>query len=134
MDNHQVGQIGEGLAAELLQQHGYQILDRNWRPTSGLQRQSGERQNRGELDIVALNGKTLVGVEVKTRTTENYGTPAAAIDPRKIARLRGLVGQWLAEHRNNLPQIREIRLDAVAVTLQPLAAPGPEIVLYQGVC
>ena len=65
---------------------GWQVLDRNWRGT------------RGELDIVALDGGVLVVVEVKTRSGDGFGHPAEAVTAGKLARLRRLAGQWLAEH------------------------------------
>lgn len=101
-----VGRRGEQLAAQLLTDEGYTLLTRNWR---GLD---------GELDLVALDGTTLVAVEVKTRSGTLFGHPAEAVTPRKLARLRRLTGQWLTEHGRELrPRFRDVRIDVVAVTL-----------------
>lgn len=117
MNKNEVGRAGEAIAAQYLTDHGYQILDANWRAAKGSRRDSGERQNRGELDLVAIQGATLVGVEVKTRSSTRYGHPASAITPVKIARLRHLLGLWLSEHRGKVPRFTEIRLDAIAIVL-----------------
>ncbi|MCL1872315.1 MAG: YraN family protein [Promicromonosporaceae bacterium] len=103
-----VGRRGEQLAAELLTQEGYRVLARNW------------RGHDGELDLVALDGSTLVAVEVKTRSSARYGHPAEAVTPRKVARLRRLTGQWLSEHGHTVrPGFRDVRIDVVAVLLPP---------------
>src|SRR5690606_3999779 len=81
-----VGRYGERVAAAFLVERGWQVLDRNWRGPSG------------ELDIVALDGDELVVVEVKTRTGDGFGHPAEAVTAAKLARLRRLAGQWLADH------------------------------------
>jgi len=121
MNKTEVGKFGEQLAAQTLERQGYVILDRNWRGATGKARASGERRNRGELDIVALDGDTLVGIEVKTRTGIAYGHPSEAITEQKLLRMRRLLGQWLTENHANQPKLKwgltEIRLDAVAVVL-----------------
>jgi putative endonuclease len=103
--NQEVGRFGENVAAETLVEQGWQLLDRNWR---GL---------RGELDLVGLDGATLVGIEVKTRSSLAFGAPAAAVTTQKIARLRRLLGQWTAEHRHSLPAFSELRIDVISVLL-----------------
>jgi putative endonuclease len=101
-----VGRAGERLAEDFLTDEGYVVLARNWRGT------------RGELDFVAVDGSTLVAVEVKTRSSTRFGHPAEAVTPRKIARLKRLTGQWLAEHAGTLRvRFADIRIDVVAVTL-----------------
>ncbi|MCQ2083305.1 MAG: YraN family protein [Bacteroidaceae bacterium] len=75
MAKHNIlGKTGELLAAEYLENEGYQVLDRNWR--------CGHK----ELDIVARKGNTLVFVEVKTRGGTRFGCPEDAVDSRKIFR------------------------------------------------
>jgi putative endonuclease len=107
-----VGRYGEQVAAAHLQQAGLVVLDRNW------------RCRWGELDLVVRDGDCLVGVEVKTRRSAVAGTPLEAITPAKVARLRRLLGLWLAEHP---VRPRDLRLDAVAV-LRP--ASGPALVQH----
>ena len=111
-----VGRRGEQLAVQLLEDEGYTLLTRNWRGQGG------------ELDVVALDRTTLVAVEVKTRSSTLYGHPAEAVTPRKIARLRRLTGQWLAENGRALrPRFRDVRIDVVAVTLARRGAATAEL-------
>ena len=80
-----VGAYGERVAARALGDAGLSIIEQNWRCATG------------EIDIVALDGPTLVFCEVKTRRTNRFGTPAEAVDESKVRRLRQLAAQWLAE-------------------------------------
>jgi putative endonuclease len=105
-----VGRYGERVAAAHLQEAGLVVLDRNW------------RCRWGELDLVVRDGQCLVGVEVKTRRSGASGSPLEAITPAKVARLRRLLGAWLAEHDVRPAQLR---LDAVAVLRPPT---GPAVV------
>ena len=70
-NNLDFGKLGEDLAVNFLVDKGYQILERNWR--------SGHK----EIDIVALDGDTLVAVEVKTRKSNTYGEPDVAVGAMK---------------------------------------------------
>ena len=63
MGNRELGNIGERAAAELLQNDGYEILERNYRCQAG------------EIDIIAVRGSEIAFVEVKTRRNHNYGRP-----------------------------------------------------------
>ena len=81
-----VGQYGEEVAAQRLRVEGLVVLDRNWRCSIG------------ELDLVCRDGNELVAVEVKTRSGDLFGSPLEAVTPRKAARLRRLLAQWLGEH------------------------------------
>jgi putative endonuclease len=106
-----LGQWGEDLAARCLAEAGLVILDRNWR--CGL----------GEIDIVARSGDALVVVEVKTRTTELFGPPTAAVTRAKADRLRRLTARWLAEHALSP---REVRIDVVAIFVPHRGEPQVE--------
>lgn len=117
----EVGQTGELLATQALEASGLKVLSRNW------------RGHCGELDIVALDGAALVAVEVKTRTSLNFGSPAAAISSGKIARMKRLLCQWLTENRQEVPRIRELRLDAVAVLLERRSGGMPVIEHLKGI-
>jgi len=68
---------------------------------------------------VAYDGSTLVMVEVKTRTSEAFGSPFDAVTPRKAARLRQLASLWLREHGD---RPLEVRIDVVGV-LVPARGP-----------
>lgn len=100
----QLGRYGERIAAQLLVDSGLRILDTNWRCP------------RGEIDIIAAAGSTLVICEVKTRTTVSFGEPAEAVGRVKSARLRLLATQWLAEHPGSWS---EVRFDVVSVLRGP---------------
>ena len=94
-----VGRYGEQLAADHLEAAGLVILDRNW------------RCREGELDIVAREGGELVFVEVKTRSSLAYGSPAAAVGRDKAVRIRQLALRWLAAERANRPVAAEARAE-----------------------
>lgn len=102
------GRIAEQLVADRLAAAGWEIVERN------------ARTRFGELDIVALDGHTLVFLEVKAgREGAAFGPerPILAIDRRKQRRVRRLATAWIAERRGALPRYEEIRFDAVGVTL-----------------
>ena len=95
-----VGAYGERVAMRTLALAGMAILDRNWRCADG------------ELDLVARDANRIVFCEVKTRRGAWFGTPAEAIDHRKVRRLRAAAAQWLAAH----PRERgELRFDVISV-------------------
>jgi putative endonuclease len=98
-----VGAYGERVAARHLTEAGLVVLDRNWRCP------------HGELDIVARDGPTLVFCEVKTRRGDQFGTPAEAVVPAKVRRLRGLATLWIA---GSGLRPRDIRFDVVSVRPQ----------------
>jgi putative endonuclease len=98
-----LGRYGESVAAAYLTLKGWQLEDRNW------------RCDLGELDLVGQpDPDTLVFVEVKTRSSDRCGTPQAAVDPRKLARLRRLAAAWLAAHDHHA---EVVRIDVIAVTV-----------------
>ncbi len=72
-----LGRRGEDLAHRYLKNAGFSVLARNYRPNAG----------EIEVDIVARDGETLVFVEVKTRSTAEFGSPDRAIDPEKQKRI-----------------------------------------------
>jgi len=78
--------------------------------TSGLR---SARDKAGELDIVAVDGRTIVFVEVKTRTSDVAGRPIEAVDEDKQQRLTRLALRYLKRH--DLLEKRW-RFDVVAVT------------------
>ncbi|MDQ6649427.1 MAG: YraN family protein [Actinomycetota bacterium] len=98
-----IGRYGEDVAVRHLHDAGLQVLDRNWRCP------------RGELDIVAMDGSTLVFCEVKTRSGVEFGTPAEAVGPAKARRIRGLACEWLLANR---PPYAELRFDVLSVLRQ----------------
>lgn len=101
-----LGRQAEDLVARSLAAACWQIVERN------------ARTRYGELDIVALDGRTLAFVEVKAgRLESSFGPerPIHSIGPRKRLRIRRLATAWMTERRG-LPRYDEIRFDAVGVT------------------
>jgi putative endonuclease len=95
-----LGRRGENAAARHLQRLGYVIVAR------------GQRDPIGEIDLVAVDGRTVVFVEVKTRTSEDAGHPADAVDEAKQRRLTRLALSYMQRH--DLLECRT-RFDVVAV-------------------
>src|SRR5438105_5607411 len=81
------GADGEAAAALFLESRGYRIIERNY------------RTKRGEIDLIAEEGCTLVFVEVKARLNDRFGGPAAAVTPAKQARVARLAQHYLARRR-----------------------------------
>ncbi|MBD0291987.1 MAG: YraN family protein [Jiangellaceae bacterium] len=95
-----VGSYGEGVAVRYLEQAGLTVVARNW------------RCELGEIDIVALDGSTVVVCEVKTRTGFGFGSGLEAVTRAKARRLRQLGLRWLAE---NGRRSARLRFDVLAV-------------------
>lgn len=95
-----LGRYGEDRACEYLVGNGYEILDRNW------------RYSEGELDIVCTFQRTLVFVEVKTRTSLAFGSPFEAVTTQKLAKIRRLAANWCAQRQVSNSQVR---FDAIGV-------------------
>src|SRR6266536_1923026 len=108
------GARGEKLACRLLRLNGYKILYRNFRGHSG-----------GEIDIVCRDDDTLVFVEVKTRTREDFGRPVAAVDRQKQKRISRGGLAWLRMLDN--PDIL-FRFDVVEVIIADDAKPRLELI------
>ena len=95
-----LGALGEEAAAALLEAKGFRIVARN------------HRTRRGEVDLVADDGEVLAFVEVRTRSTNAFGGPAATVDLRKQRRIVLAARDFLARWRG--PE-RAVRFDVVAV-------------------
>lgn len=94
------GPVGEEIAAEYLIKQGYRIVERNYRTPIG------------EVDIIALDGKTLVFVEVKSRSGPGFGLPQFAVDFRKQSKISYVA---LAYLRNKKISNQSCRFDVVAI-------------------
>jgi len=112
-----IGARGEQLAVDYLSQLGLRVLARNW------------RCRYGELDVIAADdiAGTVVFVEVKTRTGEQYGGAEHAVTPIKVRRLRRLAGLWLAQQHSSWASVR---IDVVAIRIGRRRT--PEITHIQG--
>lgn len=96
------GKMGEDVAAKLLQKKGYKIIERNF------------SKRYGEIDIVALDGETLVFVEVKTRKSSQFGSPLEAITSWKLRSVVKTAQYYKMTHSK--PQ-EQMRIDAVGIKL-----------------
>jgi putative endonuclease len=94
------GKWGEDLAARWYAAHGYEVVDRNWRSSTG------------ELDLVACSGSLVVFCEIKTRATDRFGPPESAVGRTKQRRIRLLAAEWLAVHDRH----GSVRFDVAAIT------------------
>ena len=114
----EIGARGEQLAVDHLSQLGLRVLVRNW------------RCRYGELDVIAAddNARTVVFVEVKTRTGDQYGGAEQAVTPAKVRRLRRLAGLWLAQQQGSWAAVR---IDVIAIRIGRRRT--PEISHIQGV-
>ncbi|WP_431711976.1 YraN family protein [Glutamicibacter uratoxydans] len=98
--NQRLGRVGERVAAEYLASIGHQIIARNWRTTFG------------ELDLISLDAGELIAIEVKTRSSDKFGTAFEAIHPEKFRRIQRLAQRWAQE---NHWQYQDIRVDVLCI-------------------
>lgn len=96
-----LGVDGEALVARRYASGGYDIIDRNW------------RCREGEIDLIVRDGAVLVFCEVKTRTSDRFGTGLEAVTVAKQKRLRVLAAKWLREHQ--VLGMTTIRFDVASV-------------------
>jgi len=99
--HNELGKKGELVARKFLEEKGLTIVEANW------------RFERDEIDLIAQDGKLLVIVEVKTRSTDFFGPPEEAVNQRKEAFLIRATESYLDQ--NNLDC--EVRFDIVAIVL-----------------
>jgi putative endonuclease len=97
--HNQLGKKGEKLAVDFLLDKGYDIVERNY------------RFDKAEVDIIAQKNQTLAIVEVKTRSTSDFGDPQDFLKPKQIQRIVKAVDEYVLV--NNLDV--EIRFDIIAI-------------------
>ena len=88
-----VGGAGEDFATKMLEETGYMIIERNY------------RTNMGEVDIIASKDGVLHFIEVKTRTSDEYGFPADAVDETKQKRIRNAARHYLANKKGSWSEV-----------------------------
>ena len=98
-----LGRVGERLAAEHLERLGWEIIARN------------HQTRQGEIDLIAVDGDTLVFAEVKTCRVGRR-LPWDSLHERKRSQVRRLAGAWFAEQQPR-PHFRRIRCDAIGIVL-----------------
>jgi len=100
-----LGAAGEDLAVAWYEGRGYEILERNW------------RRREGEIDLIVRKGKTVAFCEVKTRSSDRFGTGAESVVEAKQRRIRRLASRWLSEITPASGRDRvEVRFDVVSIT------------------
>jgi putative endonuclease len=112
MATQRLGHLAEEIVAERLAAAGWEIVARNARTA----------EVRGEIDLIALDGRMLTFVEVKARRTgASVGPelPAMAVGARKRAKLRSLALAWLRDPRSAVPRHRGLRFDVVGLRIDP---------------
>jgi putative endonuclease len=98
----EIGKKIEDRAVIYLQNIGMEVIDRNF------------QTKEGEIDVIALDGKTLVFVEVRFRKKNDYGDPAETIDYKKIKRIIKAANRYLS--MKNI-SYSDIRFDVISVSL-----------------
>jgi len=101
MSNKSLGSYGESLAREFLQAKGYLILEENF------------RNKLGEIDLIALDGKTVCFIEVKTRQSTDHGQPYEAINSWKIRKLSQMATFYLKHKYHSLEVL--CRFDVISI-------------------
>ena len=109
-----LGKEGENIAADWLNSNGYTLVARNY------------RKRFGEVDIIATQDDYLVFIEVKTRASNQYGSPFEAVTVQKQRQLSRIAIDYLT--RNKLLDI-PCRFDVVSVKLAKGQAPKVEVLV-----
>ena len=97
--HNDLGKEGEKLAAAFLENNGYEILEKNW------------TFQKAEIDIIAQKDNTLAVVEVKTRSSTDFGLPQDFVKPKKIQLLVRAVNEYVVSRDLDV----EIRFDIIAI-------------------
>ena len=98
-DHNDLGKLGEEMAVEFLQKNGYEILETNW------------TFQKAEIDIIAKKENTLAIIEVKTRSSLDFGLPQDFVKPKKIQLLVKAVNEYVISKDLDI----EVRFDIIAV-------------------
>lgn len=98
-EHNDLGKLGEELAVEFLQKNGYEILETNW------------TFQKAEIDIIAKKENTLAIVEVKTRSSIDFGLPQDFVKPKKIQLLIKAVNEYVISNDLDV----EVRFDIIAI-------------------
>jgi putative endonuclease len=97
--HNELGKLGEELAVEFLQKEGYEILETNW------------TFQKAEIDIIAQKENTLAVVEVKTRSSLEFGLPQDFVKPKKIQLLVKAVNEYVVFKNLDV----DVRFDIIAI-------------------
>jgi putative endonuclease len=97
--HNDLGKEGEKIAVEYLQKKGYAILEKNY------------RYLKAEVDIIAKKEDLLIGIEVKTRTSDYFGNPQDFINKKKIELLTSAINYYVIKNALDV----EVQFDIVAI-------------------
>lgn len=97
--HNDLGKKGEKLAIEYLIKKGYEIVETNYRFL------------KAEVDVIAKKKNVLIGVEVKTRSTNEFGNPQDFVNPQKIKLLVTAINNYVIEKDLDT----EVRFDIIAI-------------------
>jgi putative endonuclease len=117
-----VGQIGEELAAHFLRKNGYRLVVANFKTPIGRNRLNA--QVTGEIDLIALDVDVLCFVEVKTRSSDAFASPLAAVDLRKQLQIIRTAKMYRKIFR--LHHVK-FRYDVISIVLPKSARPTIEL-------
>jgi putative endonuclease len=98
-EHNDLGKLGEKLAVEFLQKKGYKILETNW------------TFQKAEVDIIAQKENILAVIEVKTRSSIDFGLPQDFVKPKKIQLLVKAVNEYVISNELDV----EVRFDIIAI-------------------
>lgn len=98
-EHNDLGKFGEELAVDFLQKNGYEILETNW------------FFDKAEIDIIAQKGTVLAVVEVKTRSSLEFGLPQEFVKPKKIQLLVKAINEYVIQKDLDA----EVRFDIIAI-------------------
>lgn len=101
--NRTLGKLGEDKAAKFLREHGYKILDQN------------NSTKWGELDLIVTKNNILIFVEVKLKTTEDFGTPEEMIGRNKLAQVKRTAEMYLLNNPDIAEKYNQYQIDAVCI-------------------
>ena len=99
-DHNDLGKLGEELAVEYLQKNGYEVIETNW------------VFQKAEVDIIARKDAVLAIVEVKTRSSIDFGLPQDFVKPKKIQLLVKAVNEYVISNDLDL----NVRFDIIAIS------------------
>jgi putative endonuclease len=98
-EHNELGKLGEELAVTFLQKSSYEILETNW------------TFQKAEIDIIAKKENTLAIIEVKTRSTTDFGLPQDFVKPKKIQLLIKAVNEYVTSNDLDV----SVRFDIIAI-------------------
>jgi putative endonuclease len=98
-EHNDLGKLGEELAVDFLEKNGYEILETNW------------TFQKAEVDIIAKKDTILAVIEVKTRSSIDFGLPQEFVKPKKIQLLVKAINEYVTQNDIDV----DVRFDIVAI-------------------